>query len=266
MMFMPKAPDRIDRLRIASPCPASWEKMTGDDRVRFCDQCNLHVYNISEMTRKQAEALIAKTEGRICAKLHRRADGTVLTKDCPVGLRAIRRRVSRVAGATVTAIFSFCMSVLGQQPSQEDKSRPDGTKISVEQTSSGQSQDSRSKLTGVVKDLNGAVVVGAKVILIQQSTGKKTETVSNDEGIYTFPMLERGAYTITVEAVGFQPTTVTDIDVPPGLNVRAEVMVGLATVMEVTVGILLEDPLFIDTTSSANKTVFTHKQITRLPF
>lgn len=242
--------------------------MTGDDRVRFCDQCNLHVYNISEMTRKQAEALIAKTEGRICAKLHRRADGTVLTKDCPVGLKAIRRRVSRVAGATVTAIFSFCMSVMGQQPSQEDKSNPVGTKITVEQTSSGQSQDSRSTIKGVLKDPNGAVVGGAIVILIQQSTGKKMETTSNDEGIYTFPMLERGAYTIEVQAVGFQPALVTNIDVPPALNVNADVTLGLGSVEAIFVGLIgISEPesLLYDHTLG-NKTVFTPKQITRLPF
>ena len=85
----------IDRARIATPCPVSWEQMTGDDRVRFCDQCELHVYNISELTRIEAETLIASTEGRICARLYRRADGSVITKDCPVGLRALRMRVSK---------------------------------------------------------------------------------------------------------------------------------------------------------------------------
>jgi len=42
--------DRLNRLRIASPCPTAWEQMAGDDRVRFCDPCNLHVYNIGQMT------------------------------------------------------------------------------------------------------------------------------------------------------------------------------------------------------------------------
>ena len=66
----------IDRLRIATPCPISWEQMTGDDRVRFCDHCQLNVYNISELSRSEAETLIASTEGRLCARLFRRADGT----------------------------------------------------------------------------------------------------------------------------------------------------------------------------------------------
>ena len=93
-----KSQIKLDRLRIASPCPASWEQMTGDDRARFCELCNLHVYNIAELTASEAKSLIANAEGRICARLYRRSDGTVITKDCPVGLRAIRRRVARIAG------------------------------------------------------------------------------------------------------------------------------------------------------------------------
>ena len=32
--------------------------MTGDDRVRFCDRCRKNVYNLSSLTREQAEALV----------------------------------------------------------------------------------------------------------------------------------------------------------------------------------------------------------------
>jgi hypothetical protein len=96
--------------------------MTGDDRARLCEECNLRVYNIPEMTRTEAEALIANTEGRICARLYRRFDGTIITKDCPVGLRAIRRRVAKVAGAVFAAIISICSSVAGQKPSKDKSS------------------------------------------------------------------------------------------------------------------------------------------------
>jgi hypothetical protein len=73
--------------------------MTGDNRVRFCTECRLHVYNFAELTRTEAEDLLRTTEGRLCGRLYRRADGTVITKDCPVGLRAVRRRVAKIATA-----------------------------------------------------------------------------------------------------------------------------------------------------------------------
>ena len=59
----------IDRLRIATPCPVSWEQMSGDNRVRFCDQCQLKVYNITALSRAEAESLIASSEGRLCARI-----------------------------------------------------------------------------------------------------------------------------------------------------------------------------------------------------
>ena len=46
----------LEIIEIASPCTASWDAMHGDNRVRFCDQCNLHVYNLSAMSRQEASA------------------------------------------------------------------------------------------------------------------------------------------------------------------------------------------------------------------
>jgi hypothetical protein len=86
---MTPEPIALEDIRIASPCKADWAKMRGDARVRFCDSCSLNVYNISEMTRAAAEALIRNAEGRPCIRLYRRADGTVLTRDCPRGIRAV---------------------------------------------------------------------------------------------------------------------------------------------------------------------------------
>ena len=42
-------------MRVAAPCRASWEKMAGDERVRFCEECALNVYNLSAMTAQEAE-------------------------------------------------------------------------------------------------------------------------------------------------------------------------------------------------------------------
>ncbi|WP_437672047.1 hypothetical protein [Sorangium sp. So ce131] len=89
----------LDNVRVASPCTADWEEMAGDDRVRFCGQCQKHVYNLSEMPREEAEQFIRQAAGGACIRLYRRADGTVITADCPVGARV--RRVRNLALATV---------------------------------------------------------------------------------------------------------------------------------------------------------------------
>jgi hypothetical protein len=87
----------LDRITIATPCHASWEAMRGEGPVRFCGACRLHVYDLSGMTRAEAESLLARTEGRLCVRFFRRADGTILTQDCPEGLRAAARRRLRWA-------------------------------------------------------------------------------------------------------------------------------------------------------------------------
>lgn len=98
-------------VRVAAPCQADWNQMIGDERVRFCGACSLNVYNLSAMTRSEAEALIARSEGRLCVKFYRRRDGSIITQDCPVGLRAIRRRVSYLTKAIASAVLSFMAGV-----------------------------------------------------------------------------------------------------------------------------------------------------------
>lgn len=107
----------LDTIRVASPCRASWDDMEGDDRARFCSLCQQTVYNLSGMSRAEALDLVQQEEGRRCIRFYRRADGTLLTTDCPVGVRAWRRRLIAgcVAGvALVTALlFGAFTLVLG---------------------------------------------------------------------------------------------------------------------------------------------------------
>lgn len=104
---MSKRTSPLDHVTVAAPCNVGWENMVGNEQVRFCGQCSLNVYNLSGMTKREAEHLVAQTEGRLCIRYYRRADGTILTRNCPVGLRALKRRLSRMARATISAVLSF---------------------------------------------------------------------------------------------------------------------------------------------------------------
>ncbi|HUJ59529.1 MAG TPA: hypothetical protein VLX92_13580 [Kofleriaceae bacterium] len=94
----------LDNIKVAAPCTAPWDEMTGDDRVRHCGQCKLDVFNLSAMTRDEAEALLRETTGRLCVRYFRRHDGTIITADCPVGTR--RRRKRRVIAAGAAALLA----------------------------------------------------------------------------------------------------------------------------------------------------------------
>jgi hypothetical protein len=104
---MPTYTNPLEQVKVAAPCPADWERMVGDERVRYCNQCSLHVYNLSGMTRREAEGLVTSAEGRLCVRFYRRPDGTILTRNCPVGLSALKRRAAHIATATMTAVLGF---------------------------------------------------------------------------------------------------------------------------------------------------------------
>ncbi len=101
----------LDNIKVASPCTAEWRFMLGNDLVRFCGQCNKNVYNLSRMKREEAEALIRRMEGQLCARYYVRSDGTILNADCPVGLRAAHQRVRRITTAALAVLISFFANI-----------------------------------------------------------------------------------------------------------------------------------------------------------
>jgi hypothetical protein len=87
--------------------------MAGDERIRFCPQCQLNVYNLSAMPREEAEAIVRQREtARVCIGFYRRPDGTILTRDCPVGaaalarMRAVQRRLRLLACASLVLLLA----------------------------------------------------------------------------------------------------------------------------------------------------------------
>ncbi|HZH89758.1 MAG TPA: hypothetical protein VEX70_03955 [Pyrinomonadaceae bacterium] len=99
--------DPLSHVRVAAPCRADWERMRGNERVRFCDACSMNVYNLSNMTKNDAESLLLSAEGRLCVRYYHRADGSIMTDNCPVGLRALKRRAYGFSRAVVSSVLSF---------------------------------------------------------------------------------------------------------------------------------------------------------------
>ncbi|MBI3723997.1 hypothetical protein HY251_08610 [bacterium] len=115
----------LEDVKIATPCSASWDSMKGDARVRSCGLCRLNVYNLSGMSREAGEALVRGKEGRLCVRLFQRADGTVLTQDCPEGFSALARRKLAVSLLSVTAVASaIAVSLVGFVLGKNDATDP----------------------------------------------------------------------------------------------------------------------------------------------
>ncbi len=114
----------LDNIKIASPCPMAWSDMelTETERARFCGQCKKNVYDIASMSTSEAELFlqhVAMTSGSVCLQIYRRADGTVITDDCPVGLRRVRdfwRKVKTSAAAFFALAFTQGAAQAGDSP------------------------------------------------------------------------------------------------------------------------------------------------------
>lgn len=109
----------LSNVRIASPCTADWAGMVGDEKKRHCAQCDLDVFNFSAMSAEEAAALAERAaDGRVCARFYRRADGTMLLADCPVGIAALRKRlragVARAAGAAIVLVAASLAFATGK--------------------------------------------------------------------------------------------------------------------------------------------------------
>jgi hypothetical protein len=97
--------------------------MVGDERVRLCLQCQKHVYNFSAMTQAEIAQVVREKEGRLCARFYRRADGTMLTTDCPLGAGRFWRqaRTRLFASAALLAVAVGAALASGSDQAQPVK-------------------------------------------------------------------------------------------------------------------------------------------------
>jgi hypothetical protein len=111
----------LEQIKIATPCEANWDEMMGDERSRHCLSCKKNVYDISELKAEDAVALINDKEGDICIQYYQRHDGTVISQDCSVGLKAKAQRFRVKVLALLLLCFSFGVGKLSAKTSKVKK-------------------------------------------------------------------------------------------------------------------------------------------------
>ncbi|MEK7750685.1 MAG: carboxypeptidase regulatory-like domain-containing protein, partial [Acidobacteriota bacterium] len=88
-------------------------------------------------------------------------------------------------------------------------------------------QTSTSQISGTVRDASGAVVPGAAVTLTNEATGVVQKQIATEAGVYAFPAIPVGVYTVRVEASGFKSFVRTgntvQINTPVTVDVGLEV-------------------------------------------
>ena len=61
----------------------------------------------------------------------------------------------------------------------------------------------KASISGTVTDSSGAIVPAVEITLTETRTGIIQRTTSNNAGVYTFPSLPTGAYTLAATRSGF---------------------------------------------------------------
>ena len=122
-----------------------------------------------------------------------------------------------------------------------------------------------SRVEGAVQDETGGFLPGASVTLTNANTGVAQETVTDERGLYVFPLVAEGTYGMTASVPGFTTTVVEDVRV--GLNAATSVdfVVEIGQVTETVVVAASVAQSQLNTTNAELSTNIFREQVQDLP-
>ena len=88
------------------------------------------------------------------------------------------------------------------------------------------------QLKGTISDSTGAVIPGAEVSLTNVDTGISMDAVTNEAGLYTFPLLQSGSYELSILSEGFKPVARSGIVMETSIVRTVDVELELGDVTE----------------------------------
>src|SRR5689334_23555822 len=120
-------------------------------------------------------------------------------------------------------------------------------------------QINTGRITGIITDSAGAVVVGAAVRATNQQTGVVTAVQSQESGSYLLNFLIPGEYTVEVESPGFETSIVRGVDVTAGGIARTDVSMHIGQVRQSIE--VRANPLAVNTESAELTQSFGYKAL-----
>jgi len=121
-------------------------------------------------------------------------------------------------------------------------------------TSPAWSQGNQGTIEGILVDQSGAAVPAAKLTAANKATGIKFQTTSDSNGLFTFPTLPVGTYTLEVEHAGFVKLTEKDVALTVGARLNLTLTLAVAGQAQ-SVVVTSENPIVETTRSQVSSTV-----------
>ena len=118
-------------------------------------------------------------------------------------------------------------------------------------------------IKGLVTDSSGALVPGAMIVATNLDTGARRETATNDSGVYQFPLLQPGRYSIAARKQGFKQVTRDGVGLELNQIAQIDFTMAAGEVNE-TVEVQASAPLLESNTSSVGQ-VIEAKAVSDLP-
>jgi hypothetical protein len=123
--------------------------------------------------------------------------------------------------------------------------------------------DVSGKITGVVKDQSGSVIPAARVVVTNSQTGVALTVTTDQDGVFTFPVLAVGQYQIDVNVDGFQPYRKTGLNIDINSALVLDVALPLMTQDQSIV--VVEDASQVETTDTQLGQALGSKKVTEIP-
>src|SRR5881296_3815276 len=120
-----------------------------------------------------------------------------------------------------------------------------------------------ASISGVIRDASGAVIPGAMVTVTNPATNLVRTAISNEAGVYNFPVLQPGKYNIKVELPGFRTITQNDVELQIQQSARLDFTLQVGEVSQ-TVEVSGTAAL-IATENATVGTVIENKRIVDMP-
>jgi hypothetical protein len=195
------------QLDIAEPCHEQWSTMSGSASQRFCGSCQKHVHNLAAMTPTEIEREVIRTGGRLCGRITRREDGSMVTVEersqSPVGVGAGFLLASTLSLGTAAA----------QAPAPADY---------------------RATITGKIVTSDGLPLRGSALVTFTQKGFEVAKVMTDSDGNWSTELLPDHYDVRALTLVNHESIEIRDVQLHAGLQSLGTVK----TVAQLQVGIV----------------------------
>ena len=215
--------EKLSRLAIGSPCPTAWDGMQGDERRRYCRECERQVHDLGQMTPREIAALIEASRGHLCARITRDSHGRIVTLDPgppPAAANPGPWRASPVAAAVVSGFLGLGTAAAAAPAPPPAASTAPGTPEQGAKPEGARSQRPTANGAGlrgrITDEATGAPLPGVEVVARNAFDGRKHSATTAADGEFAFDGLGAGVYDLEAWVEGFAIAPESDIVLNPG--------------------------------------------------